>query len=357
MNMGKKKSKLTSFWTKHKTTIILAVILAVIPWFITLCFLPIRHFVQNSVSSRWKSPELKADILAEELRKKEHAYLLEGNLTDDLLDTIYVYGDRMRGKLWLQKTGKNPFFSNKDVYGGDVLSFIRIYFESWDGIMLGDAIIQPFNIPVDNKNNNILVLLDIPVPKEAKWELIIEVYCPNTEKQNCDTSWITKIKHSYKRQKIEDLKILIVDAAWKEYIQIEKFRDEIKEIFWDGKILKSAWSWDGMVYSKDKIGQAKLYYNHSKWHSDISDKTVMIKRALFDTFSHLQNNIVLAEYNNSTINWARDYLSDCEIYGADQRKWCQTWPGWKQLNQYSNRFSTSFLIKNPDLDFVIFLPY
>jgi|GEM_PF-4147349 len=46
----------------------------------------------------------------------------------------------------------------------------------------------------------------------------------------------------------------------------------------------------------------------------------MIKRALFDTFSHLQNNIVLAEYNNSTINWARDYLSDCEIYGADQRK-------------------------------------
>jgi|GEM_PF-6261234 len=34
--------------------------------------------------------------------------------------------------------------------------------------MLGDAIIQPFNIPVDNKNNNILVLLDIPVPKEAK---------------------------------------------------------------------------------------------------------------------------------------------------------------------------------------------
>ena len=68
--------------------------------------------------------------MAEELRKKEHAYLLEGNLTDDLLDTIYVYGDRMRGKLWLQKTGKNPFFSNKDVYGGDVLSFIRIYFES-----------------------------------------------------------------------------------------------------------------------------------------------------------------------------------------------------------------------------------
>ncbi len=179
----------------------------------------------------------------------------------------------------------------------------------------------------------------------------------HSKTRNCDTSKIKKIRHNYKRQKVEDLKILIVDAAWEGYVQVDKFREEIKDIFWNEKVLKAAWSWDGKVYSRKKMGEARLYYNHGKWHTEISEKTTAVKKALFRTFSHLQNQVNMAEYDLDTVRWAKDFLSNCENYGADQRKWCQTWPGWTQLNDYSNRFSPSFLEKNTDIDFVIFLPY
>lgn len=85
--MPPKKNKLTIFWIKYKKQIIIAIIGSVV----ALLFLPVKQVFGNFISSNWKSPELKASLVSVELMKKEQAYILQGNLTDDLPDTIYVW--------------------------------------------------------------------------------------------------------------------------------------------------------------------------------------------------------------------------------------------------------------------------
>lgn len=85
--MAKNKNLWKVFWIKYKNAIIIAIIGAVVG----LLLLPVRQVFGNFISSNFKSPELTASLVSVELMKNEQRYILQGNLTDDFPDTIYVW--------------------------------------------------------------------------------------------------------------------------------------------------------------------------------------------------------------------------------------------------------------------------
>lgn len=278
--------------------------------------------------------------------------ILEGKISDNLWgETLTIWNGKIKTSVNLQNSGATTLVSNSESIEYEVYSVLRTYFVNDWGEKF-NQLDHEFQLPVYHGDKVDYFPLNLEIPEGmSKGKLVIEIYCPMTISRRCQ-SHVEKITHEFEVKDPSSLKILAINIAGKDYVDLAILREKIKDIFGTDKILKTAWSWDWKIYSKEKAGGAHIY--HNVIYSDISPESRAVRKALLQAFSHLENQAYFQVFDSSTINWATSYLSDCLL---DKAKWCQTGPNWVKLDQYSNRFSPSFLSSNTDIDFVISIPY
>lgn len=194
-----------------------------------------------------------------------------------------------------------------------------------------------------NKSPEINVKEKIP-DKTSKIEVTLACNYDNPSKP-CKEPKAEKINYIPSKY----LKVLIIDASrLDDNIKVPNFRSEIESIYGNSNFLKSAWSsiFVGPKYAK----QALLLYNKDKGIKPDSDDTITLLNALNKTYGKFYTTKIL-ELNWGNFDQFAYRLSNC---GLDDS--CETNLYWNNLAIGSNRFSPDVLVRNKDVDYIIFLP-